>query len=379
MTGTTSPIGALPSLPEAPGTGDVRSWLDVQGLKSLETASASSPRDPATLRAVAQQFESLFIGMMMKSMREAKLGDGLFDSDQSRFYQELFDQQLSMTLAQGKGLGIADLLVRTLGPGSPAAAAAAAAGGYGRPLRRAGAPAGAAPLIGGSRAADGSAPLDGCAPDAPREAADCGGSGAAATAFAGSAGSGGGPGGVAGSAAASGAGAAHGALAASPEEFVALVMPVAQAAGSALGVSPLALVAQAALESNWGRQVPAAEGTSSFNLFGIKADAGWPGRRVVRDTIEYAGGIAERRREPFRAYESVTHAFEDYVSFLRGHQRFAGALQSGADPERFAVALHQAGYATDRFYSAKITAVLRSSTFRNAVAALKDADEPPIF
>jgi len=175
-------------------------------------------------------------------------------------------------------------------------------------------------------------------------------------------------------------GAAGGAmLATTPEDFVAMVMPAAEAAGAALGVNPLALVAQAALESNWGRQVPAAGGASSFNVFGIKADTRWSGRRIIKDTLEYAGGVPERRREPFRAYESLSHGFEDYAAFLKGNERYAGALKQGADPERFVMALHQAGYATDPSYSAKITAVLRSSTFRNAVTAFKDSGDQPIF
>ena len=324
---TTLPIATLPA---ADAAAEARSVLDLQGLDSLKLASAQTPNDPKTLRAVAQQFESLFIGMMLKSMREAKLGEGLFDSDQSRFYQDMFDQQLSVSLSQGRGLGIAELLVRSLSP--PAVPAALPAGAYGRLTRRASAA--AVPASGGGRAEP---------------------------------------------AGAAGAAPADGALAASPQEFVALVMPAATAAGSELGVDPLALVAQAALESNWGRQVPTADGGSSYNLFGIKADPAWAGRRVLKDTIEYSGGVAERRREPFRAYDSLAHGFQDYAALLKGHERYAAALQHGADPQRFATALQTAGYATDPDYSTKIAAVLNSSQFRSAVAALKEPDEAPIF
>jgi peptidoglycan hydrolase FlgJ len=327
---STLPIGTLP----AAAMEEARSVLDLQGLDGLKAASAQTPHDPQTLRAVAQQFESLFIGMMLKSMREAKLGDGLFDSDQSRFYQDMFDQQLSVSLTQGRGLGIAELLIRSLSPaGVPAALPP---GAYGRTARRATAAAPPAVPGAGSDSAE------------ARSAADA-------------------------------APAGDGALAASPEEFVALVMPSATAAGSALGVDPLALVAQAALESNWGRQVPGAAGGSSYNLFGIKADPAWTGRRVLKDTVEYAGGVAERRREPFRAYDSLAHGFQDYVALLTSHDRYSGALQHGSDPEGFAAALQTAGYATDPAYSAKIAAVLRSSQFRSAVASLKDPAEPPIF
>ena len=336
----TIPIATMPA---GDAAAEARSVLDMQGLDSLKAASAQTPNDPKTLRAVAQQFESLFIGMMLKSMRDAKLGDGLFDSDQSRFYQDMFDQQLSVSLSQGRGLGIADLLVRSLSPqGVPMALPP---GAYGKITRRATAP-GAAAAAAVPTAASGSAA----------------GRPEAATATA--------TGGVA---------ATDGAVAATPEEFVALVMPSATAAGGALGVDPLALVAQAALESNWGRQVPAAEGGSSYNLLGIKADPTWSGRRVLKDTVEYTGGVAERRREPFRAYESLAHGFEDYVALLKGHDRYSAALGQGANPEQFAAALQAAGYATDPAYSTKIAAVLHSSQFRNAVAALKEPDPVPIF
>lgn len=336
---TSLPIATVPA---ADAAAEARSVLDLKGLDALRTASAETPYDPKTLRAVAQQFESLFIGMMLKSMREAKLGDGLFDSDQSRFYQDMFDQQLSVSLSQGRGLGIADLLVRSLSP--PGAPVAMPPGAYGRSTRRPTATAtstATAPSAAAIRPAEAPAPAAGDAVGA--------------------------------------APAADGALAGTPEDFVALVMPAASAAGSALGVDPLALVAQAALESNWGRQVPAAADGSSYNLFGIKADPAWAGRRVLKDSIEYAGGVAERRREAFRAYDSVGQGFEDYVTFLSSHDRYATALQHGADPERFAAALQSAGYATDPAYSTKIAAVLRSSQFRNAVAALKEPEREPIF
>ena len=161
-------------------------------------------------------------------------------------------------------------------------------------------------------------------------------------------------------------------LAQSPEEFVALVMPHALTAASSLGVSPLVLVAQAALETRWGQQVPTAGDGSSFNLFGIKADANWTGKRVAKDTIEFAGGVAVRRKEPFRAYESLEHGFSDFVSFLKNNVRYASAIGAGTDSTRFADALQKAGYATDPAYSAKIGAILGSETLRRAVGALKN-------
>ena len=324
--GPTPPVP--PTLPDVAGS-EAQNYLDLQGLEGLKTAAGAAPSDPKTLRAVAQQFEALMLGMMMKSMRDAKLGDGLFDSDQTKMYQELLDQQLALSMSQGRGLGIADMLVRSLTPQGTAAEAAHAA--YTKALKR---PVPAVPTLPAAAAATTAAP-------APV------------------------PGGSA--------------LAATPADFVALVMPDAEAAGAALNVDPLALVAQAALESNWGRQIPATDEGSSFNLFGIKAGAEWQGRRALKDTIEYSAGVAERRREPFRAYESVAHGFSDYVEFLKGNARYADALKQGGDAASYISALQQAGYATDPAYAAKVAAVLRSPELKGAVAGLKNVTEPPIF
>ncbi len=331
----TAPIAPTTPLAPPPGGAAAQDFLDVQGLGGLKAAAGSSPHDPATLRAVAQQFEALMIGMVMKSMRDAKLGSGLLDSNQSDMYQEMLDQQLALTMSQGRGIGIADLLVRSLTPHT--AAADAAHSSYTKSLRRT-AP---GPTVGAVPAS----PAMGAAAPAP----------------------------------ATDSAAVPAALASTPTEFVSLVLPEAQAAGAALGVDPLALVAQAAVESNWGRQIPATESGSSYNLFGIKADAGWDGRRTVKETVEYANGIAERRREPFRAYDSVAHSFQDYVAFLQGSSRYSDALQQGRDGGAFISALHRAGYATDPAYSTKINAVLRSPVLRDAVAALKNGADEPIF
>lgn len=93
----------------------------LQGLK--RDAGAQSPE---TLREVARQFESLFTNMMLKSMRAADMGDPLFGSDQADLYQDMFDQQMAVQLASGKGLGLADMLVRQLMGGAAAAPAAPA-------------------------------------------------------------------------------------------------------------------------------------------------------------------------------------------------------------------------------------------------------------
>jgi flagellar protein FlgJ len=114
------------------------------------------------------------------------------------------------------------------------------------------------------------------------------------------------------------------------------------------------LIAQAALETGWGRSLPRNQyGESSLNLFGIKAGGDWHGPRAVVTTLEFVDGVPERRREPFRMYKSVGEAFDDYVALLESRPRYADAIgeRSAAG---YAEALQRGGYATDPDYARKI-------------------------
>ncbi|MBV8806847.1 MAG: rod-binding protein, partial [Sinobacteraceae bacterium] len=200
-------------------------YTDLAGLSKLKRAAGT--HDPAAIRAVAQQFESMFTRMMLKSMREASGKDPIFGSDQEQMYQDMADDQLSVQMAKGKGLGLADMLVRQLQKmgvkGADAAGSSTGAAGA-----KAGAPAGA-------KAA--------AAYSATQRAS-----------------------------AVSGASAISSASESDKTNFVQCLWPQAEQAGQLLGVDPRHLIAQAALESNWGRNVPRdSAGRSSNNLFGMKA------------------------------------------------------------------------------------------------------------
>jgi len=265
---------------------------DFAGLEKLKSGAARS--DPAALRQVARQFESLFARMMIKSMRDAVGKDPIFGSDQAQTYQGMYDDQLSLELTRGKGLGLADMLVRQLQQSG--ATANTAAGGAAAEAGRA---------SGMARA-----PAAGSASSADRAG------------------------------------------------FVSQVWPQAQQAAQQLGVHPVSLIAQAALETNWGRSVPrSASGASSNNLFGIKAGAGWNGDSVIAGTQEFEGGAAHETSAAFRAYPSPGESFQDYVALLQTNPRFSGALGSGTNLASFAAALQQGGYATDPDYAHKLTAV----------------------
>jgi flagellar protein FlgJ len=304
---------------------DASVYGDFAGLEKLKAGAARS--DPGAVRQVAQQFESLFARMLIKSMRDAIGKDPIFGSDQAQTYQAMFDDQLSVELTKGKGLGLADLLVRQLQQ----------AGATGR----AGTPATTAAI----------------------------GSGA-----------------TSGAAAAARAPATQPATSAERASFISQVWPDAQQAAQQLGAHPVSLIAQAALESNWGRSVPrSASGASSNNLFGIKSGSGWSGASVSAATQEFASGAAQPTSAAFRAYASPGESFQDYVALLQARPRFNAALNTGANVQSFATALQQGGYATDPDYAHKLTAVagqvvaaLSGGASSPGSAALKFADALPI-
>jgi flagellar protein FlgJ len=268
-------------------TAPINASFDFAGLASLRN-DATKTQDAATLKEAAKQFESLFTQMMLKSMRDANrsFSEGsMFSSSQGDFYQDMFDDQIAMELSKGKGLGLAEVLVRQLAQSGMVKTEAA----------------GAAQNV--SSAND------------------------------------------------------HQPLATSKEDFVKMMWPHAQRAGQALGVDPSALVAQAALETGWGRAVPGHTSGSSFNLFGIKAGSGWEGATANVPTLEFEDGVAVRKVERFRAYDSPADSFNDYARLIGNNPRYENVRGAGGDVATFASALQEGGYATDPNYAQKIVAV----------------------
>ena len=291
-------------------------FADAQSLATLKSEAAA--HNPKALRAAAQQFESLFIGMVLKSAQDANFKDPLFGSSQQRMYQDLYDQQLSIQLSKTHTFGLAEMLVQQLrrqwsASGTPAAGshAVSSASGVAVPARTP-------------------------SPSATAEGMRLGPvSAAQQTAFAHS------------------------------------LWPDAQRAARQLGVSPVSLIAQAALETDWGRSFPrTANGTTSNNLFGIKASSGWSGTSVTSGTHEYRNGIDTATQAQFRAYGSCSQCFQDYTSLLSSNPRYASALGTGNDVGAFATALQQAGYATDPNYARKLTEV--AATLTHTLSAQAD-------
>lgn len=295
------------------------------GNNTLDQLKLSAKQNsPDALKKVAKQFEALFMNMMTKSMR-AGTGEGALDNSETRLYTEMLDQQYSQTISAGRGLGLADALVQQLTRNQVSPLEAASAPNIPLPIH-----ADLAPKV-FKLSLPGSAqtPL----PTSPNNQVTIKPLSAS-------------PNSVAPSAPPS-----------SPKEFVERFLPHAQAAGHELGVNPQAILAQAALESGWGKhQIKLADGSPSHNLFGIKANGNWQGKVAEVSTTEYVHGVAQQRIERFRAYDSDKAAFRDYAGLLKSAPRYHAVLNTGKTAD-FAQGLQKAGYATDPNYAAKVARV----------------------
>jgi flagellar protein FlgJ len=165
------------------------------------------------------------------------------------------------------------------------------------------------------------------------------------------------------------AGTPSAAIAHSPADFVSRVMPSIRRAATALGVDPAAMLAQAALETGWGQRTPrAADGTSSHNLFGIKAGNEWTGARATADSMEVINGVATPRRTAFRAYASVEESINDFGNLLKNSPRYKDVIAAGGNAGAYVAAMGNSGYATDPEYGNKLNQILSSDTLQAALA-----------
>jgi len=306
MTASLTSLSSIP--PSSAAASDAGTYTDLNGLAALKNA----PTSPASIKAVSQQVEALFLQMMLKSMRDATDAEGgETASNETSMYQDMFDKQVALTLSKRQDLGISRLFERQLGgkiPPEPAAAGPAA------------------PLRSGQTRAE--ADDHGAAP--PSTAATS----------------------------------AHAA------EFVQQVLPTIQRAARTLGVNPMGMLAQAALETGWGRRMPrTADGSPSLNLFGVKAGEGWSGARAVADTVEVSGGVATQRRTAFRAYGSIEDSVTDFANLLSTSPRYREAVAAGGSAQSYVQSIAKAGYATDPEYGNKLNQLLNSGTLRTALNA----------
>ncbi|MBE7941546.1 MULTISPECIES: flagellar assembly peptidoglycan hydrolase FlgJ [Ramlibacter] len=286
--------------------------VDARKLDALRGEAARDPK--AAARQAAVQFEGLFMQMVLKSMRDATpKADGSPSQDT---FTGMFDSRMAQQFA-GRPHGLADVLeqqltrhMHNLPAPSPENVAAAQAAAVAQAQQAAAA-----------RAAQGLS-LRGAAAAGPLPAA--------------------------------GAATASQPAAQRAADFIQKMLPHAQEAERATGVPASFILGQAALESGWGRhEARNADGSSSFNLFGIKAGGSWQGASTDAMTTEYTGGQAVRQKAGFRSYGSYAEAFTDYARMLAASPRYS-AVRGASTAEAFAGGMQRAGYATDPQYAAKL-------------------------
>ncbi len=143
------------------------------------------------------------------------------------------------------------------------------------------------------------------------------------------------------------------------DEFVNTLWNPAQGAAASIGLPPEALLAEAALETGWGKHIPRDRNVCSHNLFGIKAGPKWTGPVIANRTKEFVEGGFKSEVADFRVYFDYESGFRGYVAFLRTNKRYQAALfrAEKGDVRGFFEGLQQAGYATDPDYADKVIAI----------------------
>lgn len=313
------------SSPVAPQNNPVYTNLgQLQNIKTEKNADEA-------LKQVAREFESIFVNLMLKNMRSANevfSEGGLFDSQQTKFYRDMYDQQLALSMSHGNGVGIAETLYRQL------------KGSYGdRVEQQTATPNPLAPQAEHSdwrrvKASGQTAVANATQPAAsdPHETASqpVANPVEAPKTFQ------------------------------SAREFIDNVLPAAKDIAARMGLNPLLMVAQAALETGWGQHIISDKnGNSSNNLFNIKASHDWTGPRIAVDTLEYRENLPVKEQALFRHYDSIAESIADFVDFLRDNPRYQQALAVKDDPGAFMGELQSAGYATDPAYADKVMSVYK--------------------
>jgi flagellar protein FlgJ len=360
-----------------------RNALDLNGLNDIrqQSRAGNSEGKKEALKEAAQQFEAIFMKMLLSSMRKAQEvleSDSPFNSESTKFYRDMHDQQMAVELSSNGSLGLTDLIVRQLGGDD----------GTFKPssvLRNDG----NLSVTNSANSSDDKASktnkdnqqnslIEKMLADKHQIKPDIdipfAGSyqaqhnisnqiNSAASQFiirdldkrtnkvSGQSES------VNNSAALSNHSFEE------PKDFVTALIEPAQKVQKTLGVPFEVVIAQAALETGWGQKmIKDQDGGSSNNLFNIKADSRWAGDKITKDTLEFEQGAMIKKSEPFRTYQSLTDSVDDYINFLSTSERYQDALQDSGNVEHFLQGLQKAGYATDPQYADKILGTLKTVT-----------------
>ncbi|MBT8435737.1 MAG: flagellar assembly peptidoglycan hydrolase FlgJ [Gammaproteobacteria bacterium] len=332
-------------------------YLNFQQFGDMKLGARSGSDDAA--KSVAGQFEGLFVQQMLAAMRSAAKIDSGQDSSYLNFYQEMYDKQLAQTVAGQNRLGVAKLILQQMPTGEPesgnpgtgseldfspvrvatltpdrssvntaAVQPGVATSANEKPTGMLPAMAEEIPAVRVSRVLD-----DDFAEVSRIEQANKRWQ--------------------------------------SPDQFIADILPQAQAAADTLGISARLLVAQSALETGWGKHtMKYADGRSSNNLFGIKTGTDWQGPSLQKTSLEFRDGVLQNQVSRFRAYDTPAQSFADYVKFIHGNPRYQQALAQAGDDQAFIREIHRAGYATDPRYADKVLNILNSGILQRALAGL---------
>jgi flagellar protein FlgJ len=355
--------------PQASVTANSQNFLDINGLNSIRQQSKETDKasKDAALETAAKQFEAIFMQMLMKSMRKAQEvleSDSPFNSESTKFYRDMHDQQMSLELSSNGSLGLSDLIVRQLGGDSENFTSQSFLRSDTRFSKDNG-------LLNDESSKGKSIVPQGIvisAEDRQTNDSNDPSSNSQHAIFS--------------------MPKRHPSLAANtttitsndkpsvyqtlamqepqykqPKDFVSALTSDAKRVEKELNVPFEVVIAQAALETGWGQKIIKTEGgQSSNNLFNIKADKRWSGDKTNKETLEFEQGAMVKKREPFRVYESISESMNDYISFLSNNDRYKPALEKSKDVEQFLHNLQSAGYATDPKYAEKIMGTLQTVT-----------------
>ena len=261
----------------------------------LEALRAKADKDPkSAVREAAKQFETMFTQQLLKQMRDSSMNSDMLDNEGTKMGTEMLDSQWASKMAGLPG-GLSDVIAKQLERQMGLAQGVTAK------------PATANPM-----------PVDPMHPDAPVAIPQK-----------------------------------------SAAAFIQAHTDAANAAEKETGIPAKFMIAQAAHETGWGRkEIKNADGTTSFNLFGMKAGPSWKGATTDVTTTEYIGGRAHKVTQTFRAYSSYAESFADYASTMKNSPRYAAVVAAGNDASGFAKGLQKAGYATDPAYATKLAKMI---------------------
>ncbi|MBA4109552.1 MAG: flagellar assembly peptidoglycan hydrolase FlgJ [Leptothrix sp. (in: Bacteria)] len=295
--------------------------LDTRSLDKLKYASGTDQK--SAIKDTAKQLESLFMQELMKSMRSTTMNSGMLENSGTEMGTNMLDSQRAQQMSGLPG-GLSDMIIKQL-------------------QRQLGGPDASADTPVSPFKGMGDLSLNKLSMPASPSAT-------AATAA------------IAPASAAGSASAASTRKLSNSEQFVREHQSAAKAAEAATGIPANHILGQAALESGWGKHQPKmADGTTSHNLFGIKATSSWTGKVAEVTTTEYIGGVARKVTAKFRAYDSYEDAFKDHAKLLSKSPRYSQTVAQADTAQGFARGLQKAGYATDPAYADKLTKVINTT------------------